>query len=351
MIRKFTKEILQVWLNKKDYKKIISIIIAYRNFIFFNKSFLKKFTTQKLKLKKINQDLIIISQIQRSGGTLLSQLFDTHPEIHSYPSELKLTNPKHDWTKKFNFTTFYNDQLLVSSAKYNNYKKDGFGLKKNLIINKFKFDFFLQKKIFEDLDVKNDLRTKLDAYFTSFFNSFLNYNNNNNLKKYIIAFLPRFIFKSENLDLFFSSYKNGKILSIIRSPKSWLSSSINHSEIYKKSPLKALMLWKINALRTINAKRKFGSNIIIIDFDDLIDNTENTMKKLCKDLNIKFHKTLKVPSFNGEIIRSNSSFNSVHGKIDKKTLKRKLSNQDIINCGTMLYECNIIKNDILKLKI
>ena len=75
MIRKFTKEILQVWLNKKDYKKIISIIIAYRNFIFFNKSFLKKFTTQKLKLKKINQDLIIISQIQRSGGTLLSQLF------------------------------------------------------------------------------------------------------------------------------------------------------------------------------------------------------------------------------------------------------------------------------------
>ena len=105
--------------------------------------------------------------------------------------------------KKFNFTTFYNDQLLVSSAKYNNYKKDGFGLKKNLIINKFKFDFFLQKKIFEDLDVKNDLRTKLNAYFTSFFNSFLNYNNNNNLKKYIIAFLPRFIFKLENFRFIF----------------------------------------------------------------------------------------------------------------------------------------------------
>ncbi|MDA9974621.1 sulfotransferase [Candidatus Pelagibacter sp.] len=351
MIRKFTKKILQDWLNKKDYKKILSIIIVYRNFIFLNKSFLKKFTTQKLKLKKINQNLIIISQIQRSGGTLLSQLFDTHPEIHSYPSELKLTNPKHDWTKKFNFTTFYNDQLLVSSAKYNNYKKDGSGSKKKQIINEFKFDFFLQKKIYEDLDVKNNLRNKLNAYFTSFFNSFLNYNNNNNLKKYIIAFLPRFIFKLENLDLFFNSYKNGKILCIIRSPNSWLSSSTNHSEIYKKNPLKALMLWKINALRTINAKKKFGNNIIIIDFDDLINNTENIMKKLCKTFNIKFHKTLKVPSFNGEIIRSNSSFNSIQGKIDKKTLKRKLSKQDISNCSTMLYECNIIKNDILKLKI
>ena len=98
MIRKFTKEILQVWLNKKDYKKIISIIIAYRNFIFFNKSFLKKFTTQKLKLKKINQDLIIISQIQRSGGTLISQLFDNHSQLFNYPSELILTNPKWDWS-------------------------------------------------------------------------------------------------------------------------------------------------------------------------------------------------------------------------------------------------------------
>ena len=107
------------------------------------------------------------------------------------------------------------------------------------------------------------------------------------------------------------------------------------------------MLWKINALRTINAKKKFGNNIIIIDFDDLINNTENIMKKLCKTFNIKFHKTLKVPSFNSGIITSNSSFNSIHGKIDKKTLKRKLSNQDISNFSTMLYECIIIKNDIL----
>ena len=38
-----------------------------------------------------NQNLIIISQIQRSGGTLLTQLFDNHSTLYSYPSELMVT--------------------------------------------------------------------------------------------------------------------------------------------------------------------------------------------------------------------------------------------------------------------
>ena len=44
--------------------------------------------------------LVLISQIQRSGGTLLSQLFDGHPEIHAHPSELMIGYPtKNNWPK------------------------------------------------------------------------------------------------------------------------------------------------------------------------------------------------------------------------------------------------------------
>jgi len=36
----------------------------------------------------VTSPLVLISQIQRSGGSLLSQLFDGHPEVHAHPHEL-----------------------------------------------------------------------------------------------------------------------------------------------------------------------------------------------------------------------------------------------------------------------
>src|SRR5207248_11619044 len=43
---------------------------------------------------EVRQPLVLVSQIQRSGGTLLSQLFDGHPECHAHPQELHIGYPK-----------------------------------------------------------------------------------------------------------------------------------------------------------------------------------------------------------------------------------------------------------------
>ena len=46
----------------------------------------------------VTQPLVLISQAQRSGGTLLSQLFDGHPECHAHPHELHIGHPSsRDW--------------------------------------------------------------------------------------------------------------------------------------------------------------------------------------------------------------------------------------------------------------
>ena len=48
----------------------------------------------------VTSPLALISQIQRSGGTLLSQLFDGHPELNAHPHELKIGYPtKYTWPK------------------------------------------------------------------------------------------------------------------------------------------------------------------------------------------------------------------------------------------------------------
>jgi hypothetical protein len=46
----------------------------------------------------VREPLVLISQIQRSGGTLLSQLLDGHPEVYAHPGELCIGKPKKwDW--------------------------------------------------------------------------------------------------------------------------------------------------------------------------------------------------------------------------------------------------------------
>src|SRR5215212_2021070 len=49
----------------------------------------------------VREPLVLISQIQRSGGTLLSQLLDAHPQLHAHPHELHIGYPrdKRDWPR------------------------------------------------------------------------------------------------------------------------------------------------------------------------------------------------------------------------------------------------------------
>ena len=46
----------------------------------------------------VREPMVLVSQIQRSGGTLLSRLFDGHPACHAHPYELKIGH-KARWPK------------------------------------------------------------------------------------------------------------------------------------------------------------------------------------------------------------------------------------------------------------
>lgn len=302
-------------------KRVKIFRTKFENFVFLIIFFFKKKKFKLSKIYKINHNLVLISQIQRSGGSLLSQLFDGHSKILAYPSELILTDPKWDWTKKFIFYCF-KQQNIKKYALSKNYNRPS-SIKWN---KKYYFDFnlFLQKKIFDERK-KKDLRLNFDAYFTSFFNSYLSYNDKKkiNKKKIISAFLPRFILKKKNIKIFFQLYPEGKIISIIREPLSWLASATKHSSTTYSNPNKSLTLWLKSAKFSYENKNK-DKNILIFTFEELVGNTPDTMKKILKFLNLKFERTLLFPTFNGKKILSDSSFKLVEGKIDKDTLNRKL---------------------------
>ena len=46
----------------------------------------------------IEAPLVLVSQISRSGGSLLAQLFDSHPQLYAHPWELRIAFSEHwDW--------------------------------------------------------------------------------------------------------------------------------------------------------------------------------------------------------------------------------------------------------------
>src|SRR3954452_24833176 len=56
------------------------------------------FRSRREEIVRVEQPFILISQIQRSGGTLLNSLLDGHPELHVHPYELHIGYPtKPDW--------------------------------------------------------------------------------------------------------------------------------------------------------------------------------------------------------------------------------------------------------------
>lgn len=327
ILKKLLPEFLYLILRNIYFSFLnpIPILIIY---------FIKSLVFNK-KIKIIDKELILIAPIQRSGGTLLSQLFDNHSELFNYPSELILTKPKWDWDKNLNFSSMATS--LKRRILSQNYDKLGAGEISYKTRNKFIFNPFVEKKIFKSLK-GNSLRSKFNAYFTAFFNSFINYNNNNNKKKFITAFLPRFIMIDKNIDLFFQIYPNGKLICIIRDPRSWLISAKKHSRSTYEDTLVSLELWKKSCENSLKYKNKYFKKIILIKFYDLIKNTENTMRKICLEININFEESLLLPTFNGNFINSDSSHKSVIGQIDKSVLNTKANNHILYNDDLKILE-------------
>jgi hypothetical protein len=290
-------------------------------------------------INPITVPLALISQIQRSGGSLLSQLFDGHPEIHAHPHELKIGHPKkHIWPnidlnanpKKW-FEILFEANVLEHFAK--GYKK---GQKSEKTLP-FIFLPSLQLKIFlKYIDSVEAItqRDVFDAYMTSYFGAWLNNQNICGEKKFIVAFTARLAMIKDSVEKFSEIYPDGRLISIIRDPKNWFPSAFRHDDKKRKyvDIKEALNQWQENAQAILRNKEKYGSRICIIRFEDLISDTNSVMRHLADFLTIEFDDILLKPTFNRFPIEANTSFESESPGIMISTLSRyKTLTQEELN--------------------
>ena len=283
-------------------------------------------------LTPINTPLALISQIQRSGGSLLSQLFDGHPQLHAHPHELKIGFPKKyiwpeldmkDSPDLWFEMLFEHDVITHSRDGYEKGQGDG---------KTFQFTFppALQHKLFLDcLTDRKDTsqRDILNAYMTSYFNAWLNNQNIGGKKRYITAFTPRLSIRQTNVKSFFETYPDGRLISLVRDPRNWYPSAHSHENAKNKYDNidKAISQWNESTETMIRNKIEFADQVCILRFEDLVSETERVMRYLAHFLEIDFDPILLTPTFNITPILANTSFRQEKGEIQAGTLNRHQS--------------------------
>jgi Sulfotransferase family len=267
-------------------------------------------------LVPVQQPLVLISQIQRSGGTLLSQLFDGHPECHAHPHELSIRYLNEPARTVFDLASADRSFELVEEPRLAKRLRSGYRKPAtrpgDADVDVFPFLFLagLQRRIFDacfESGIAAD-RDVLDAFFTSFFNAWL---DNQSLyatpKKLVTAFAPRLVRKEAAVDRLFDAYSDGFLISIVREPRAWFASARLQKERYADVE-HAITRWRRTVEAALGARERYGGRVLVVMYEDLVSKTEETVTRLAEQLGLSPSPTLLIPTFNGRPIRANSSY-------------------------------------------
>jgi len=286
---------------------------------------------------EVRQPVVLISQIQRSGGTLLSQLLDNHRQLHAHPHELHIGFPrdKGDWPaldllaeprewfdmlREYHVERTFLQGYTKYARKWVQYEDERLETYPFLLIPS------LQRALFERCArtwaVKRQ-RDVLDAYMTSYFNAWVDNRNLYGDKLWVTGFSARLAVPRDNRRRFFNDYPDGRLMSIVREPRSWYASAVAYNADRYGNLKASVERWRESAEAMIEAKERYGDRVLLITFERLLKELEPTMERIASFLGIDFEPTLLEPTFNGLPIKANSSFRTDrHGVLDAP-LKRQ----------------------------
>jgi hypothetical protein len=251
----------------------------------------------------VTQPPALIFQVSHSGGSLLNRLFDGHPEINALPHEFA-TRPgtKHPWPA-IDLAKAPQDwfKVLFTEADIASIRKKFRHVKAESTTVPFVFLQFIQEQIFlKQLDSSETIKRRdvIDAYITSCFGAWLDYQNLSGPKKYTTVCAVDLSLPQESMENFFKIYPAGKLISLVRNPEDWLAwARTQEPEIYENTQ-SATNRWQAIVRAVLEIKRKYGDRVCLIKFEDLINNSGSIMRYLAEFLEISFEDILLTPTFN-----------------------------------------------------
>jgi hypothetical protein len=284
----------------------------------------------------VDQPLVLISQANRSGGTLMAQLFTGHPECHVHPGEMHIGHPrKVDWpdldlggSPDRWFRALAEDRLVQYA--HSGFVKAGRAANRDkasaqqrvypfLFLRRFQRDVF--RKVIASQTIESQ-RQIMDAYFTSYFNAWLDYQGLYEPKRFVVGFMPRLSSEPESVARYFRDYPDGRLITVIRDPKAWYVSLRAKKPEQRRDPRESIGRWMRSTEAALDNLERYGSRVLVIGFEDLIGDTEGTMREVADFLDLPFDEVIARPTYQGRNIRANSSFSNASPGVIEGPLQR-----------------------------
>src|SRR5262245_45381826 len=195
-------------------------------------------------LVEVDQPLVLVSGIQRSGGTLLNSLLDGHPQLHTYPYELVVGDAKGEgWPV---LETPPDTSAFLTEDRTGHLFRDGSS--KGNVDGTPTLPYFIPPSLVASLfrsicaDGVARPRDVFDAYFTAFFNAWLdNQGLRTEQKRWVVAMAPRLLW-GESGPRFFADYPDGRAIVPIRDPVPWYASVSKFKREFEEVG-RAMELW------------------------------------------------------------------------------------------------------------
>ena len=289
------------------------------------------------RLARVDQPLFLISQAQRSGGTLLLRLLDGHPECHVVPFQLRGLD---EAAKQAPLDAEAVWEQLHDQKLVERFRKGHRQQKRDVLDDEDVFPFRLdperQRAIYDACLARGDdetFRGLVDSYYPSFFNAWEGYRNLAGPKRWLVGFepgVPRSIRRREAIRRL---YPDGRAVSIVRDPWSWYASARRWEPQWTK-PRRGMNHWCKVGGGMISWRRHSGGDVRLLRFELLLAETERTMRGLADWLGIEFDRGMLVPTFNGEPIAANTSFSDVSKEVSTRPLERA---RDELDAETTAY--------------
>jgi hypothetical protein len=255
---------------------------------------------------EVRQPLVLISEIGRSGGTLLGRLLTSHPQCHTYPQRLEFGLPN---TSGWPAISLEGDADLDGwwDTLRNLPGENDDDLQGRPLL----FVPALARQLFEDVLRSRPVesaRDVLDAYMTAYFNAWL---DNQNLygedKRWVVASAPGLAVKPGRREHFFADYPDGRLVCIVREPKHWFVAarrapgSVGLDSFPEPDPATLIELWRASTQGAVAAKREYGEQVLLVSFERLVRYTRETLAAITSFLEIELPEVALVSTSDGSL--------------------------------------------------
>jgi len=267
---------------------------------------------------------IFIVGVGRSGTKFLQSILTAHPQLNISTETHFLSSALHDG-------------FIKTANKIGDLKDD-----KNLealvdkMFNNQIFGAFWKRRILKNKESILEKFKHSDRMFKSLFQIIIEEDKLQNNKTIAGEKTPSHLY---HVDTLLAWFPGAKVIQIIRHPTKVLASEM-HKNLKPDHPLKkgnvfynlsllfyVLINWN-NAIKLDKKyKKKYPLNYMSVKYEDLMNDHENNVVRLCKFLNIQFYKEMLNPPVRGS---SFADGNKTADQPEKKHLSNKQFNS-IIN--------------------